>query len=81
MTQDTMSARNNRVTVLLNDEEYHVFKSVSDPDLQEGTAARRILLDRAQWLYERGIKQKQRNQAAQVDQDNGDTTYDFSDAQ
>jgi hypothetical protein len=51
-------SRNRRYTVLLTDEEADLFNAVREPDLPPGTAMRRILMDRIQWLANNGRQQK-----------------------
>jgi hypothetical protein len=57
-------ARNKRITVFVNDQEYRILRAVSPDDEAIGRTLRRLAMDRAEWMAEHGRKQRGRVPAA-----------------
>ena len=77
-------SRDRRITVFVNDEEYGVLRSVVPDDESLGKTVRRLALKRAEWLCERGFKQRGNLPSGDVPwvgQSDGELVLDRSDSQ
>lgn len=51
-------ARNRRISVFLNDDEYNLIRLSQEDDVSLGAHVRRLAINRATWLAEAGHKQR-----------------------
>ena len=80
--------RSKRLTVFVNDQEYAILQAVSPDDEALGRTVRRLAMDRATWLADRGHKQRGRVPQTEATacthpttQETGDSWLDTSDSQ